>query len=195
MKTKILVVAMVMAGFSSSMVFAAAPATTVSNVGAHSAMSSTVHFTGKIEAATCVVSSGPTNKDVPLPTVQTQMFGGDNSTTGDTPFTLSFTGCNAADNHGHKLAVHFDGNEVASHKGVLVTQRGGTPADDVGILVEHAGVPVVFSSGANAGDLDLQPDASGNASIDLTAKYEQTKATLPLAGDLTADMTYTVAYK
>lgn len=81
--------------------------------GAGSKATATVHFTGEIVASTCVVNTAnPTNTNVVLPQVTNQLFGGAGSTTGDTQFTLQFTGCSGATG-AHSYVVVFTGKITA----------------------------------------------------------------------------------
>lgn len=184
-----------LAAFASFNAHSAAPVSSVGATGA-SAASDTIHFEGEIVATTCVVnSSTPKNQTVTLPTVSNQLFGGDTTTTGDKAFQLQFSKCTTTTGV-NGYAVHFDGNTLAGKDTSLETQRNGnTPATDVAIEVFHGGNPIHFTNGAGANDIALTPNSSGDATLDLVAKYEQIGSTIPAAGTITADMRYTVVYK
>ena len=73
---------------------AGAAANFVTTAATGSKATATVHFTGEIVASTCVVSTAnQPGKTVALPQVTNQLFSGAGSSTGDTPFTLQFSGC------------------------------------------------------------------------------------------------------
>lgn len=162
--------------------------------GAGSKATATVHFTGEIVASTCVVSSAnPQNTTVTLPKVTNQFFGNDGATTGDTPFTLQFTGCSGTTG-GSGYVVVFTGKTPSGKAALLEATRSSGAATDVGIEVDQAGQALNFTS-AGSNEVTLTPASNGDAHIDLVAKYKQIGATLPTAGTITADMNYTVIYK
>lgn len=173
---------------------ASGPVTVAANGSKASAV---VNFEGEIVASTCVVTSGnQQGKTVTLPQVTNQLFGGNGTTVGDTPFTLDFTGCTGSTG-GTGYTVVFTGTSPVGRDDLLeATRTGSNPgnATDVGIEVVKAnGNALKFSSANN--EIKLVPDATGNASINMVAKYQQIGSTLPAAGALTANMTYTVIYK
>ncbi|WP_458861517.1 fimbrial protein [Citrobacter braakii] len=161
--------------------------------GAGSKATATVQFRGEIVASTCVVSSANLqNTTVTLPKVTNQFFGNDGATTGDTPFTLQFTGCSkTAGVNGY--VVVFTGKTPSGKAALLEATRSSGAATDVGIEVDQAGQALDFASGSN--EVSLKADQSGDAHIDLVAKYQQIGTALPAAGTITADMNYTVIYK
>ena len=175
---------------------AGAAANYVTTAATGSKATATVHFTGEIVASTCVVNTAnPTNTNVVLPQVTNQLFGGAGSTTGDTQFTLQFTGCSGATG-AHSYVVVFTGKNPGSNTTLLEATRTTGAATDVGIEVDNkgnSGKALDFSASQN--EVSLTPDQNGDAHIDLVAKYQQIGATLPAAGTITADMNYTVIYK
>ncbi|WP_213133549.1 fimbrial protein [Citrobacter sp. FP75] len=170
--------------------------TYVTTAASGSKATATVHFTGEIVASTCVVNTAnPTNTTVTLPKVTNQLFSGAGSTTGDTPFTLQFTGCTGAAGAGSYVVV-FTGKNPGSKTTLLEATRSTGAAKDVGIEVDNtgnSGSALDFASGSN--EVQLSPTPAGDAQIDLVAKYQQIGSTLPAAGTITADMNYTVIYK
>ena len=170
-----------------------AGAASVTTPGAGSKATATVHFTGEIVASTCVVSTAnQPGKTVALPQVTNQLFSGAGSSTGDTPFTLQFSGCSGVTG-GSGYVVVFTGKTPGSNTALLEAKRGSASATDVGIEVDQAGHALDFASGSN--EVSLKADQNGDAQIDLVAKYQQIGGTLPAAGTITADMNYTVIYK
>lgn len=92
---------------------AGAAANYVTTAATGSKATATVHFTGEIVASTCVVSTAnQPGKTVALPQVTNQLFSGAGSSTGDTPFTLQFSGCSG----------------VTGGSGYVVVFTGKTPA-------------------------------------------------------------------
>ncbi|MEG0097804.1 MAG: fimbrial protein [Citrobacter sp.] len=168
----------------------------VTTPAANSKATATVHFTGEIVASTCVVNTAnPTNTTVTLPKVTNQLFSGDGSSTGDTPFTLQFTGCSGATG-GSGYVVVFTGKNPGSKTTLLEAARASVAATDVGFEVDDAGNSgraLDFASGSN--EVQLSPTPAGDAQINLIAKYQQIGSTLPAAGTITAAMNYTVIYK
>lgn len=176
---------------------AAATGSTVSGVSQGSALSSSVHFDGEIVAGTCVVKTSSPTQTVALDTVNNQLFGGNGTTTGNKNFSLSFTGC-TTNTTTHAYAVHFDGQSPAGKSNVLQAERtGGTVATDVGIQVTSvdSNQTITFTQGSGTGDIPLTPNTSGDATLNMIAKYQQLGSVIPAAGKITADMTYTVVYK
>nr|WP_249742567.1 fimbrial protein [Citrobacter braakii] len=165
----------------------------VTTAATGSKATATVHFTGEIVASTCVVSTAnQPGKTVALPQVTNQLFSGAGSSTGDTPFTLQFSGCSGVTG-GSGYVVVFTGKTPGSNTALLEAKRGSASATDVGIEVDQAGHALDFASGSN--EVSLTADQNGDAQITLVAKYQQIGATLPAAGTITADMNYTVIYK
>ncbi|MDM3350143.1 type 1 fimbrial protein [Citrobacter sp. Cb007] len=172
---------------------AGAAANYVTTAATGSKATATVHFTGEIVASTCVVSTAnQPGKTVALPQVTNQLFSGAGSSTGDTPFTLQFSGCSGVTGGSGYLVV-FTGKTPGSNTALLEAKRGSASATDVGIEVDQAGHALDFASGSN--EVSLKADQNGDAQIDLVAKYQQIGGTLPAAGTITADMNYTVIYK
>lgn len=85
----------------------------VTTAATGSKATATVHFTGEIVASTCVVSTAnQPGKTVALPQVTNQLFSGAGSSTGDTPFTLQFSGCSGVTG-GSGYVVVFTGKTLA----------------------------------------------------------------------------------
>ncbi len=92
---------------------AGAAANYVTTAATGSKATATVHFTGEIVASTCVVSTAnQPGKTVALPQVTNQLFSGAGSSTGDTPFTLQFSGCSGVTG-GSGYVVVFTGKTLA----------------------------------------------------------------------------------
>ena len=175
---------------------AGAAANYVTTAATGSKATATVHFTGEIVDSTCVVSTAnQPGKTVALPQVTNQLFSGAGSSTGDTPFTLQFSGCSGVTG-GSGYVVVFTGKNPGSNTTLLEATRTTGAATDVGIEVDNkgnSGKALDFS--ASQTEVSLTPNQNGDAHIDLVAKYQQIGATLPAAGTITADMNYTVIYK
>lgn len=154
-----------------------------------SAASATVTFKGSIVASSCVVDTAQ-NKDVTLPTVTNELFGGQNTTLGDTPFTLKFSHCNAPAGQSYK--VTFADSTPGTDHTVLTALRNNAPVTDVGIEVVYGHQTLDFTD--NTG-VNLAADGTDGGKVELVAKYRQLTTTLPAAGDITAAMRYTVDYK
>lgn len=126
----------------------------------------------------CSVAVDPTV--VQLPTTSSSRFGSQGSTDGTTAFNIQLN-CQSSG----KVAITLStANPVAPS--VLVNT--GTAAG-VGVQLLYQGSPVTFGTA-----IALGSTGPGPVSIPFSARYYQTRATLPTGGSVNATATYTLTY-
>lgn len=142
--------------------------------------------TGTIKFVLPACTTGSTN--FMLPTVLTSSFSGINSTTGQSPFNVSFT-CSASTKVSITLATNSAATGVTG-SGVIAPTSGGGYAQGVGVQIldtpTHA---ITFGTPVSAGTV-----SSGVVSVPFYARYYQTSNTVT-GGNVKALATYTLTYQ
>lgn len=140
-----------------------------------------------VQVPTCSVSPGSQNMTVTLPTVGSQAFVGQGTTTGQTPFSLQLTNCSS------NLSVNItldSTNAQAGATGVIAPSGSAGYATGIGVQVLNTdGVtPIAFGSSLNTGTT-----TSSNYTINLFARYYQTAPTIT-TGLVQGTATFTLSY-
>lgn len=160
----------------------------------------TVTFEGEVTDQTCIVSiNGQTNSVVMLPTVAMTEFGATLATgqsAGQTPFTVSVSGCKVDADNALPISVKFLGYDVDTSTGVLGNRATANAAVGFGIQLMDAGTggaPVMLNGPTSVPGLSV---AAGDtsASHDFGARYYVTDAASAAPGKITAVAEYTLSY-
>lgn len=143
-----------------------------------------------VQTPTC--SPNTNNISVNLPTITTSALPALQSTTGDTPFTLSFN-CPSAVN----VYMTLTDNSLPTNTSTIITPAATTTSSGIGIQVKRNGNAV--SLGPDSGILGtknqflVNTNVIGTLSIPLTANYIRTAAAS--AGKIKAIATFTMSYQ
>ncbi|HEI8868461.1 TPA: type 1 fimbrial protein [Serratia odorifera] len=160
----------------------------------------TVTFEGEVTDQTCVVSvNGQTNSVVMLPTVAMTEFGAtltNGQSAGQTPFTVSISGCKVDATNAQPVKVKFLGYDVDASTGVLGNRATTNEAAGFGIQLMDEGTggnPIVLNGPTSVSGLSLAANAT-SASHDFGARYFVTNAAIAKPGKITAVAEYTLSY-
>lgn len=159
---------------------------------AFAASQNTITFNGQVTDQTCTVSvnGNAANPMILLPTVTASSLSAVNSTAGETPFTVSISGCTAPSSGSLAIKTAFLGNNVTSAGNL---GSSGTASNvQVQLLTAPAGSAIVLEGVTSVAGLVL-PSAQTETSHDFAARYvsEDGGAT---AGTVTASVQYALDY-
>ncbi|WP_312240975.1 fimbrial protein [Pantoea sp.] len=159
-----------------------------------------VTFEGEVTDQTCSVNiSGQTNSVVLLPVVKRSDFGNfaNGATAGETPFTVSLTGCTAPSSADQRINTRFLGYDVDASTGVLTNRNtSANAAKGYGIQLMDAGSggnPIILNGITDVAGLVL-PQGETSTSYDFSARYYVINATAAQAGRITSVAEYTLNY-
>lgn len=156
-----------------------------------------VNFHGEVATQTCQVTvNGETDPIVQLPSVAVADFNGAGSTAGQTPYTISVTGCPARPlGSTLKLTFHYLGHNVTSRGNLGNTAANG--ATDVAVQLTLSGgrSPVVLDGLKRI----LTVVMGVGDEMDYTLNYEFgaryiTEGGNPTSGPVTAVAEYVISY-
>jgi len=159
---------------------------------ANAQANNTITFQGEVSDQTCevAVNGASGNQTVLLPTVSAAALATGGATAGETPFTISVSGCTASASV-TAIGTDFVGSNVTSSGDLGNT---GSATNVALQLLNTVGGPVVnLTSGARVSGLSLAANATG-ASHDFAVRYvaEGTGAT---AGSVISSVQYAVSYQ
>lgn len=157
----------------------------VSVSGASHAATGTVNFTGQITANTCTFNNGTSDMNVQMGTVSASDLASAGKTTGDKPFSLSFTNCSSGVN---SLAVRFSGDNNTDGTLKLTNDSGVAKNVALGIYDKNNALVKV---GDDSADYSV---SGGSVIIPLTAKYIATASGVT-AGSANSTAVFTALYK
>ncbi len=160
--------------------------------GAAHAFDGTITVNGNITANTCSiqVNNGTTDGVVGLPTVSSSTLLQTGDTAGETPFTISLTGCTGGTLNTASTFFEF-GPMVDAASGRLNIETGTGAAQNVQIELLNANLnPIVVGAVAqNDVPVDI---ATGSGVMNYAARYYATGAAAP--GSVSTFVNYTVVY-
>ncbi|MDQ6569112.1 MAG: fimbrial protein [Haemophilus parahaemolyticus] len=169
------------------------------------AVDGTVTFDGKIVDQTCTVATAA-NKDqtVKLPTVQSSSLATPNSKAGETPFTISLSGCKTKATSGiSKVKAFFlpNATNVDENTHNLINIEKNSPATHVQVqllnkdLTEIKVGENITAQNVNGTDIDDTGKADGAVTAELKyfARYYATGTVT--AGKVTSKVEYNIVYE
>lgn len=156
------------------------------------ASQNTITFNGQVTDQTCTVAvnGNAASPMILLPTVSATSLSAANSKAGETPFTVSISGCTAPTSTALAIKTAFLGNNVTSAGNLGST---GTATNvQIQLLSAPAGSAIVLEGVTSVAGLVL-PSAQTETSHDFAAQYvsETGGAT---AGTVTASVQYALDY-
>lgn len=160
-----------------------------------------VTFQGEVTDQTCAVSiNGQLGSIVLMPTVSMSDFGStlaNGQSAGQTPFTVSVTGCKAPTSGGQSIRTTFLGYDVDVATGALGNRlTGPDAAKGFGIQLMDAGSagsPIRLSGLTSVDGVKLAVGQT-ETSYDFGARYFVIDKTIATAGEITAVVEYTLSY-
>ena len=154
----------------------------------------TVTFNGKLIAETCSIVSGDEDKQVTLPTLSTQSLAKAGDIGGTTDFALNVEDCPATGIN--SVAAHFEAigstGYDATTSNLTNSAAVATAAKNVQVRLFDAGTSTQIPVGGTGAFFPVDT-TSGKATMHYVGGYYATGATE--AGDVTAKVQYTLAYK
>lgn len=143
-----------------------------------------------VQTPTC--SPNTQNINVNLPTITTSALPALQSTTGDTPFTLSFN-CPSAVN----VYMTLTDNSLPSNTSTIIIPAATTTSSGIGIQVKRNGTAISLGPDSSAvgtkNQFLVNSNVTGTLSIPLTANYIRTATAS--AGKIKAIATFTMSYQ
>ena len=151
----------------------------------------TITFNGLVVADTCTttLTGGASATAVTLPTVPTTALAVAGNTAGQTPFSLSVTGCGAAAaTSGIRYtltpsAYHTNNNSLLDNTGT---------AANVGVEILEGATAIAFAGAPK--QTSTVTLTSGAGSVSLAARYRATGPTPATAGTVTSALGWTLVY-
>ena len=163
-------------------------------VMAFAASQNTITFKGQVSDQTCsvTVNGNAANPVILMPTVSAAALASANSTAGETPFTISVSGCTAPGTGSGNLAIKtaFLGSDVTS-AGNLVNAGGATNVQ-VQLLDSAGGTAVKLNGITSVAGLNLK-EGETSASHDFAVQYIS-EAGGATAGTVSATAQYALDY-
>lgn len=160
---------------------------------AHAASSGTISFTGSVNTETCAaaVNNGSADGTVSLPAVPTSALSAAGKTAGATTFTISLTGCDAANT---KTRAYFGAGGSVNSAGRLNNANVGAANVEVQLLdVDDNSSVIVVGDYASQSTSGTTVDASsGTGTLNYAARYYATGAAT--AGAVATSVTYSIIY-
>ncbi|CAB3753554.1 fimbrial protein [Paraburkholderia solisilvae] len=159
---------------------------------AANAADGTITFNGSITAQTCTVSAASANLTVTLPTVSVGSLTQTGQTAGNTPFSISLTGCAPASGTVHTF---FEAGSTTSADGHLSLTGGAGSAGNVKIDLRNSDGSEIVAGAADASQNSLPVNiaADGTATLNYTAQYVATGAAT--AGTANSTVQFTMVYQ
>lgn len=165
----------------------------------------TVTFYGEVADSTCniTVNGASGEVSVQLPTVQASTLN-DEQTAGNTPFTFTLSGCNAATGATTtEVGMRLLASSAANSGNLLNIATGATAAQNVSIQIlddatSGTPIPVDFSKGEYTTATKTKPtDLSGTVQFPFSAQYYVANAATDAAtvGKVEAQLQYALTYK
>lgn len=153
----------------------------------------TVTFTGKLIADTCSIVAGDEDKQVTLPTLSTQTLAAAGDVGGSKTFNISVEACPAAVTQvaAHFEAINSDGFDATTQNLTNSTLAADGGATNVEVRLYDKDGTTVIPVGGTGALFDVAAD--GTATMTYIGAYYAMDATT--AGDVTAKVQYTLAYK
>lgn len=187
---------------------ALAPAAVAGVPGGLSSPQGTISISGSVIGDTCSISFGGAGSTttttgtgttgaagtVALPTVTTQAFATTGSVAGNTPFSISLTGCNAALTSAQTL---WSGSNIDSTTGNLENTASGGANVEVQLLDANGSTAAAMNlSKSTASDQGSSAVtmASGKATLNYQAQYIATANTTS-AGAVTTAVNFVISYQ
>lgn len=161
----------------------------------------TITFTGNVVDTTCTISGGTAaarDFTVALPKVSASALNADAKTAGDTPFTITLSGCKSGTNAATGTVRTFfenGANVDASTNRLKNTAASGASKVQIGIL--NAGDRSVIKVGApdaSQNSTKATLDSSGGITLNYVAQYVATGGAAT-AGAVTSSVTYSLVYE
>lgn len=168
------------------------------------AVDGSVTFDGKIVDQTCTVSAGKKDQTVKLPTVQSSSLATPNSTAGETPFTISLSGCKTKATSGiSKVKAFFlpNATNVDENTHNLINIEKNAPAAHVQVQLLNKDLSEIkvgeniTAQNVNGTDINDTGKADGAVTAELKyfARYYATEAVT--AGKVTSKVEYNIVYE
>lgn len=168
------------------------------------AVDGSVTFNGKVVNQTCTVIAGKKDQMVTLPTVQSSSLATPKSTAGETPFTISLTGCKTkATSNTSKVKAFFlpNANNVDENTHNLINIETNSPATNVQVQLLNKDLSVI-KVGENVTDQNVKgtdiddtnkTDGAVTAELKYFARYYAT--TQAGAGNVNSKVEYNIVYE
>lgn len=154
----------------------------------------TVTFTGKLTPDTCSITSGDEDKQVKLPTLSIQSLDAAGKVAGTTTFDLHVDSCPATVTQvaAHFEAINSDGFDATTQNLTNSTAKvdGGAENVEVRLFDKDGSTQIPVGGTGSMFDVDA---TTHKATMTYIGGYYATAATT--AGDVTAKVQYTLAYK
>lgn len=168
--------------------------------GVNAASNGTINFTGSVVSQTCNATIGSATSGqaatITLPSVQTSALATTASTTGQTSFNISVTGCAASNPTGAgTVKAFFERGAAVDSNGRLLNQSGSGAANVALQLLDGSNNNSVI----NIGDASQNTTssyvaiASSNATLPYAVRYYATGTAT--AGAVTSNVTYSLIYQ
>ncbi|MGS0639219.1 fimbrial protein [Citrobacter sp. VF227] len=153
-----------------------------------------INFSGRLSSVTCnaSINGGGNNATVILPTVQASSLAAAGNNAGQTGFTVTISGCNAAGN----LRAYFEnGATVDSASGRLknTAASGAATAVQLELLDGSQNYTPVNIGNSNQNNAGFIPIAGATVTLPYAVRYYATGTAG--AGAVTSSVTYSVIYK
>jgi major type 1 subunit fimbrin (pilin) len=153
----------------------------------------TITINGELKSPTCdaKVNNGAADGTVTLPSVTSSLLASATQVAGNTPFSITLTGCNPAGS----VYPYFQNNQATINTaGRLLNTATTAPAQFVELQLLNASHAVVNLSGAasaqNVGSSKV--DATGAATLNFSIQYYARQPTTP--GAVNSTLTYLINY-
>lgn len=168
------------------------------------AVDGSVTFNGKVVNQTCTVITGKKDQTVKLPTVQSSSLATPKSTAGETPFTISLTGCNTKNTSGISQVKAFflpNATNVNETTHNLINIATNSPATNVQVQLLNKDLSVI-KVGENITDQNVtgtdindagKTDGTVTAELKYFARYYATSAAG--TGDVNSKVEYNIVYE
>ncbi|WP_226858265.1 fimbrial protein [Diaphorobacter aerolatus] len=160
--------------------------------GAANAFDGTITVHGNITANACAikVNNGTADGVVTLPTISSAALSQAGKTAGQTPFSISLSGCTGATLNNARTYFEF-GSMVDAATGRLNTAAGAGTAENVQIELLNADLAPIRAGAVIQNDTPVSI-ASGAGVMNYSARYFATNAVVP--GTVSTFVNYTVVY-
>lgn len=168
------------------------------------AVDGSVTFDGKIVDQTCTVETSKKDQTVTLPTVQSSSLAAANSTAGETPFTISLSGCKTKATSGiSKVKAFFlpNATKVDENTHNLINIATNSPATNVQVQLLNKDLTAI-NVGENITDQSVngteindtnKTDGTVTAELKYFARYYATNPVT--AGKVTSKVEYNIVYE
>lgn len=152
----------------------------------------TITFAGKIVADSCAVdvNGAATNGTVTFNNLSQTAFGADKKVGDSQPLVMTVTKCDASISN---LNIIFDGTRVSGYDDEVLEATG--TAKNVGVRLLPQGSSKYVKFDGSEPDVAIRKPNAASVVFNYTAEVIQVGATVPTAGDYTAQATYTLIYR